>query len=358
MLRDMSSRLLPLLPALALAACTTTQGVSTAELRSLASGGHREAQVLRATDGSSVRIDPNTAIRFKTYDGRASDWYSARALEVGDHGVIVRRGKSTRAIAWGEINAVEAKNLSGSKSLALVLGSAAVVAVIVALAADDDGVAKHIIHHHHHPHPIVIVNAAAGGEPPEEDSEYAYREPGGARIEPVLNADAAETHELFEGTVRRRSMVEFVPSLTMHASLANNGLSAFDPLRYAQTVAISARMSEMFELGAGVRHVSAAFQHDGALFTESQVLGFFRVGGHFNLDDNHRVAIPLYMDVGFGGDVTVEMRIAIGLRVRAYDTFTIGLYPAIPTYTRFDDVARFGGSRWTYPSAIEATFAF
>src|SRR5262245_33232992 len=97
------------------ASCTTTQTLSVGEMRSISQGRRHEAAVLRATDGSTVRIDPNTAIRFVGKDGRETEWYSARELDVGDSGVFVQKKNAVHRIAWDEIQGIDARNLSGSK---------------------------------------------------------------------------------------------------------------------------------------------------------------------------------------------------------------------------------------------------
>lgn len=339
-------------------ACTTTQSVSIPELRSVSRGAHDSALVLRATDGTTVRIDPNTSFRFTTEDGTETEWLAARALQVGSRGVFIERGSETRRIAWEDITAIDARNLSGSKSLALVIGSGAVVAAIVALAASKSSprLTTPVVYTGTRV-AIIAAQAADVDDSVEQDAPPSAHEP--APIENVRTPEDAATAQLFQGKIRRRSSVELVPAFAGFGRLSAGTLSGADPLRYAASASIVARFAEMAELGFGVAYHQAVMQHEDERRTrESQLTGFLRAGATFYLDDTHRVGVPVLIDVGFGSDVAIETRIALGLRFRVFDSFMLGLYPAIPTYTRYRAPERYGDARWTVPSAIETSFAF
>lgn len=331
------------------AACTTTQSVSVRELRSVSEGAHHRALVLRATDGSSVRIDPNTSFRFTDTGGNKTKWCSARDLEVGDHGVIV--GRSER-IAWDNIATIDARNLSGSKSLALVIGSGAVVAAIVAVAASKNPprIAT----------PVVATGArvavVAAYAPDHEETPVSYEPP---QIENVRTPEDAATAQLFEGKIRRRSSVELVPAFAGFARISSANMSGTDPLRFGASASIVARFAEMAELGFGVAHHQTVVQLDSERrVREAQLTGFLRAGATFYLEDTHRIGVPVLFDAGFGSNVAIETRIALGVRLRLFDSFMLGIYPFIPTYTRYRAPERYGDARWTIPTAIETSFAF
>lgn len=353
MLLPMRAQLVPLLCFCA-TACTTTQALNVRDMQAVSAGGHRDALVLRATDGSTVRIDPNTSIRFTTTMGTATEWVSARELEVGEAGVIIHRDAEPLSIGWDDINNIDARNVSGSKSLALLLGSAAVVAAIVAIAATTK-------HAPRWTEPAAITGARVAVGVAYVANHDRRRDAGRSSSASMADENSApepETHHLFEGPVRRRSTVEIVPALAGYARLGAD-LPATDPLRYGATLSAVARINEMIELGFGVERTNALMRiGEHAAVRDGQLLGFMRGGFSFYLDDEHRIAVPIYADLGFGSNVAVEMRVAAGLRVRMYDTLTLGLYPVVLTYTNFRDIYAYGDPRWTLPSALETSFAF
>jgi hypothetical protein len=346
----MSTRNVLVLALLVTSGCTTTQAVSVKEMQTISRGGHESAVVLRATDGTTVRIDPNTQIRFVHKDESKSYWFKARELEIGEHGVLGRHQNAQIPFGWEEIDQIEAKNLSGSKSLALVVGSAAVVAALVALAGDVKPASESVVvgvvaapYHHHHVHHYYHGVHSAHCEHPDHHRRTATVS---APVNTAAREDIA-ARALFEGSVARRSSLELVPAFAAHAFLGSSNRGYGDAARYSVNAALTMRFSDMYEVGGGVQAASA-----------SGVVGFLRAGFNFYLEDDHRISVPVYADLGVGSEIAFQTRILFGARVRLVDTFTLGVYPVMPTFTRFRDADSSEMGTWSFPTAIEASFAF
>ncbi|MBW2734534.1 MAG: hypothetical protein JRH20_19275 [Deltaproteobacteria bacterium] len=86
--------------------------------------------MLKARDGSSVRIDASTKLRFQLRDDRMTDWVRGADLATSSSGVVL--GKTS--IPWSDIEGAEVKNFSGGKTAAVTILSAAVVVAVVAYA--------------------------------------------------------------------------------------------------------------------------------------------------------------------------------------------------------------------------------
>lgn len=119
-----------------LSACTSTSVISQAELRNKL-GGQGELQrrlVLTATDGSSMRLTPNTELRFLCADGQFTPWYTGAELRIAGDVVILPKAKDRGIpLRLADVAGAEVRNISGGKTLAATVAVAAIVAVIVAV---------------------------------------------------------------------------------------------------------------------------------------------------------------------------------------------------------------------------------
>jgi hypothetical protein len=76
---------------LALGGCYSSTFVPAAGLAPLRVGGRGEGGVVRAENGETVKVDPNSEIRFQRLDGTFSPWLTVRDLSVSDDGVFMLR---------------------------------------------------------------------------------------------------------------------------------------------------------------------------------------------------------------------------------------------------------------------------
>ncbi|MCA9670810.1 MAG: hypothetical protein KC503_34675, partial [Myxococcales bacterium] len=129
---------------LSFGACSTTSVIATPELvRKLTGPGERQHRiVLEATDGSSVRLDPGSEIRFRCLDGRFTRWYSGGELRVAKDALLLPLRRDRRKgmlLRVSDIAGAEVRNLSHGKTLAVTVAVAAAVAVIVATVVASKG---------------------------------------------------------------------------------------------------------------------------------------------------------------------------------------------------------------------------
>lgn len=264
-----------------------------------------------------------------------------RALDDAVHnGVTVPVG-----LAFADMEGAEIKNVSPSKSLALVVGVAGVAAVVAALAvAGADGklgsgggnfavasadVAVHMIGH--------VASACAG-----RCEERRRTLPKGALISPMQHSpDAVAARPLFSGVARRRSDIQVVVASAVGYGVAGEG-------EVPSTISGAMRIRDLVELGGGLRYVVG--RPDG------RFIGFARVGGVFHIDDEHRLAVALLFDIG-GGSSTLETKLNTGLRYRIGSGVSVGVYPFNPTYLRVG-AGEQATTTWSFPSTLELSWAF
>jgi hypothetical protein len=123
---------------------------------------------------------------------------------------------------------------------------------------------------------------------------------------------------------------------------------------------IGMRLSEVTEIGAGLRlNASPEYPEDPNSRMRSSPIAFGRLVGHFDLDAARRVALPIGFDAG-GGDAKGYVRLVLGIRIRVFDTFSIGLYPLNPTFTYFSDARRErDDTGWFgFPSTLEVVYTY
>lgn len=341
----LAPRALAALAALTLSsACTSTRTVPTAALMPLQTPQQREALVLDTAQGR-VRVGPNTKLRFHLVTGEKTAWLRARSLRTNDDGVFVDGDRKDLGWAWGDIAQAEVKNFSGAKTFALLVGSAAVVATVVALAAASDGkccasasvgVAEASLRTAH----AAAVLASHGGVGPRADDSAA----------PDAHDEGAPpvAEHLFTGVERRRSVLEVVPSTQAM-------LPILAPGRYEQSAGVSLRLLDVWELGFVARAAMIEPRYEDATL---RFVAAARAGLHLELDAERRFAIPVLFDIGGGPKVPLQTRLNLGLRIRATDTLSIGVYAPSPTYTRVrsrNQRDTFG--QWTFPAGLELSLA-
>lgn len=357
--------------------CTTTTPMNRKALMNLAQSGRTEAAVIDVGDGKETRLAPGTHLRFKLKDGRFTGWVRASRLAVNDLGVFYRGKVRSRSnplgsgLLWEQLDGAELKNTSGPKTMALVVGVGVLIATLVALLGEDGvkgffSASAHVAAAMHPPYvPIVYppsyyrrarrarrarVEDAPGTAPRIDDADA----PLGAPTDDQADASELEdgawdrpvSESMFLGSALRRSYLEFLFT-------AQGGFQLNDIDGYTQTLTASLRFIELFELGGGWRYQTNAPTADH--------IGFGRFGFHFNLDDNHRFAIPLSFDLGAGSKTSFQFKVNAGLRVRVVDGFWIGLYPFNPVFSSLREPLTTTGERpgfWNFPSSLELSFAF
>ncbi len=254
-------------------------------------------------------------------------------------------------LAFDDMTGAEVRNFSGSKSLALVVGSAAVIAAIVAAAKSGGGgggssggggvsaggrmalaTAEVAVH--------MIDAAARCGR---RCAERRRTLPKDALISPMMaSPDAIAAQPLFTARARRKSDVEVVVASALGYDITGAGATS------PATLSAALRLRDFVELGGGVRYVGG--RDDG------QYLAFARGGGLFHLDDEHWIGVALLFDIG-GGSRAMEMKLNMGLRFEWASGFGFGLYPFNPTWLRVGSGDQ-AVSGWSFPSTAEISFAF
>lgn len=164
-----------------------------------------------------------------------------------------------------------------------------------------------------------------------------------------VNADRAQP--LFDGGARRQSIVRLVGTFDVERDVsaeARNHLS----------LAAALRLYDFVEIGAGVRWLSSIPSADGAS-RRSDLVVFGRLGINAEIDAHRRFAFPFAIDFGAGGDVTAYAKLVFGLRVRLSERWALGVYAFNPTLVHYRESSGLPErTRWSFPSGVEATFAF
>lgn len=264
-------------------------------------------------------------------------------LAAAKHGVHVTDG-----LRWSAIDSAEIRNLHHGHTAIAIVAVTAVVIGLVAVASASKGNANvgkvfeglgrgaiegaRVASHVH-------VSGGGGGGTVDHVVDESPDETGtlGSGAAPP-NADGARP--LFGGVARRRSTIGFVAALDGQRELWSLG-------RTHAGFSASLRIVDFVELGAGMRFIASGARSD--------LLWFGRMGIHAGLDARRRFAFPFAVEMGAGGDVLLYTRLAFGLRVRVDEQWSLGLYAFNPTFARYrtTDVPR-----WSFPSGVEASFAF
>ncbi len=325
----------------------TVPAKGLAEIRAARS----EEGVVFGDDGDGVRVDPNSSIRFLRSDGTWTSWRRASDLYVNDEGVYVRVSvgggfEATDGLRWTDVEAAEVHNLSGGKTLVGIMATTAIVAALIPIAmltrkAPDIPLrlTSTVVH--------VGVHASrgGGGSPQKAEGEedvVLTDEPLGKPGYEQPTSDGGRP--LFDGTTRRRSKARFGAAMDYGQSFTGAKVGSFGVLG-------TLRFLDFVEIGAGARWLGRRVGYD--------VVPVARFGFHAELDPRRRFALPFSIDVGWLGPVKLHARLNFGLRIRATEHLSFGLYPFNPTYARLEpglpDAPR---SPWSFPSMVESTFVF
>lgn len=385
--------------------CTTTRPVTDVDLRRQLTPG-KGALVVSTADGSTVRVDPNTELRFMLRTGEVTPWVRGRELWRSDLGVSFGEGGGVFFFEWSEVIGSEVRNLSGGKTVGAVLLIAVAIGVIVILIAGgakggggssistggkrsrgktafgraprakrrrlartSGGVHVHVPlivlstspqYYYHGPRDVAPppppppppVRARPPPPPPAGSGEVVDVQGPAAAVAPKQQATARRAMSLFSGSILRRSRIQLIGNIA-----AGTELARFDG--YTGSVVVGIRIKNAFELGAGFRHTLASQNKTLGPGLDSGFQAFGRIGGHFYVDDRHRFAVPLHLDIGSGHNIFLQTRLSIGLRVNLLRSFWIGLLPFSPNFTYFEEESEFlGAKRWTFPTTLELGFNF
>ena len=336
--------------------CYTTHQISNAATTPIAQPSPEDGFIVQTEDGRNLRIDPNSQLRFLRVDGSISPWFHASELVVSEEGVLLQN--TTDGLLWSDIVNVEVKNFSGSKTLgAIAISTAAVLVIVVAIAGSKGGGGGG----------RGTVKPVGGGNKGGNWGNnvringgtgiYINPQPGlGVAMPPVdtrslggaglASPDPSLALPMFPQEAERRAKAQAVVSIEAGAGgeLAVPRVGA--PSASATVVA---RFGNTIELGGGLRQLLPT----GPGPTPA-TFGFFRFGLHLNLDQKHRVAVPISFDLGTNLDNdSYLMKINTGLRVSLTPNTTLGVLPFSPTY--LETPGSFG---WSFPSSAELSFSF
>jgi len=344
--------------------CYSSTTIPAKGLVALHDGGKDGEVLVHDKDGQTVKLDPNSEIRFVRTDGTTTDWFTVRDLHVNDDGIFTLHdgpdGKPVieDGVPWDAIVSAEVKNLDhGTTAVAVVAGTAVVIGLVAVLAASKgnlggfgNGLARGTVHVARVATHVKWNGGGSGGSGAGGSSSVA---PSGFATaeteEPDGRLRADDARPLFGDAARRRSIVRVVGAFD-----GGRDLSAL--ARNQAGVTGLVRLFNFIELGGGLRWLGSI---PGRETTHTDLLGFARVGIHAEIDARRRFAFPFSIDLGGGRDVGFYSRLNFGLRVRLDEDWALGLYAFNPTYTRYKaGSGLLDTPRWSFPSGIEATFVF
>ena len=372
-------------------------------------------------NGDTYRLDPNSQIRFHLRTGEATPWIRARGIWRSELGLSFRNEGNVYLLGWEEIDAAEVTNLSGAKTFGVILLVGALVAVVVIMVASKSkgglgGISgfgsgksrglyrpisgralshRRVLGHSSHIHiPIIIAlghhsrpryrdvpppppppsparapmpapDAPGEGPPPAthapsvktgkvtdiEDEPSPPSRPVPATAPRVKAGTRLRATPLFGARARRRSMIQFITSVAAGTELVRLH-------NYTGSLVAGMRIRDVFEIGGGLRHTIDPRIYGQTGDGESGVIGFGRAGFHFWIDDKHRFALPLSVDLGAGHNVRLHFRLNYGLRFAPMDNLWIGLMPFNASYSSLDEEVFKGTERWTFPSTLEIGFNY
>jgi hypothetical protein len=162
---------------------------------------------------------------------------------------------------------------------------------------------------------------------------------------------------LFTPRTTRRGKIRLVTAVDGGSDFTVKGGGTFSAF-------VGMRLSEVMELGGGLRLFSGPETPDDP-HTKSRTspIAFGRIAAHFDVDSARRVALPIGFDAG-GGDSRAYVRLMLGIRIRVWDTLSLGLYPFNPTFVMYSnddrqrrDLAKDAG--WfQFPSTFEVLWTY
>jgi hypothetical protein len=335
--------------ACALLGCYGSSTVVGPQTAALHRGEQGEDAELVADDGSSVRLDGNSELRFTRSDGTTTSWIVARDLLVNDDGVFVRRDTDdgdTRldGLRWLDVQSVEVRNLNRGETMVAVVAITAAVVGIIAIASNCKGKIpfpdlSHVNFH-------VSGSSSGGGGSDGGGDEVVTPSSQPSLGEPDLEKPSSEgAHDLLDDGAKRKSV------LTGVATLEGGGETTASGLRLG-TAMMAVRLFEFLDFGAGARWISFGV----ADTKQSYVLPVFRFGMHADLDAARRFAVVFGAEMGANESVLDHVRVDWGVRFRIYDQTWLGIDPLTPVYDRFK--RGITGPAWSAPSTIQLAMVF
>ena len=369
----------------------------------------QEAIQFPTADGDTYRLDPNSKIRFRLRTGEITPWIRGRELWRSDLGISFPYRNAVYFVGWHEVETAQVENLSGAKTYGVILLVGAAVAVVVILIAGKGKIGKlpggavgaggkgaaraargasrfmggvalttaRVMTHRAFHIPIYIAvhsSTRRDAPPPPPSAPRPWMEEPGVAPPPAAPAPAtagvvdiedepgapapavrvgqrkrARATPLFSARARRRSMIQFLGS-------AGAGTELVRLHTYTGSVTFGMRIRDVFELAGGLRHTMDPQVYGQTGDEQSGVIGFGRAGFHFWIDDDHRFALPLSVDVGAGHNVRLHFRLNYGLRFSPLRSFWIGLMPFNASYSELDGDTFVGTQRWTFPTTLELGF--
>ena len=331
--------------------CYSTRAVHGDEISRLKRG----PQVLRAVEGTPVRIDPNSRVRFWRTDGSRTGWIKASELEVADDGVFIKRRNGVDGLQWSDVAHAEVNNLSGPYTLLVVGASVGIVLLAVAAAkggggnVDCSGLNCSGIgpvsspgHYGGGPGvPAVPEAHSVGMDQARRSRKHAH----GARLSGGGLPPQRESHALFNEDQSRRARMRILASADFGGASGNGR-----PDVLMQSAFLGVRFSDMFELGGGIRRQMANPTAGDQVEVDTGVYPYGRMGLHMQLDPRGYVAVPAFVDVGLAPGKTYQIRFGYGLRVRLNEHLYIGMYPFNPMVQTAGPT---GSARLWFPSTFE-----
>lgn len=349
------------------AGCYSSTTIPAKGLVALHDGGKDGEVVVHDEHGETIKLDPNSEIRFVLRDGTTTDWFTVRDLHVNDDGVFKMHdgpdGKPEvdEGVPWGSVARAEVKNLDhGTTAVAVVAGTVLVIGLVAVLAGSKGklggfghGLAKGTAHAARVATHVRWNGGGSGGggasggslapSPTSAPTAGAIGEDGDDR----LRADDARP--LFGEAARRRSIVRVVAAFD-----GGRELSVVGRNQAGGTALL--RFYNFLEVGGGVRWLGGVPGHDAGA---GGLLGFGRFGIHAEIDARRRFAFPFALELGAGRDLAFYGRLVFGLRFRVDDDWALGAYVFNPMFTRYRaGAAPPDAPRWSFPSGVEATFTF
>jgi hypothetical protein len=120
----------PLLVVQLAVGCTTLRAIDPVDMRRQMRSSDAPI-ALRARDGSTVRLDPNTEVRFYLRDGHVTRWVRGSELWHSAVGLSFAERKRAFIVHWEQLSAAEVRNLSSGKTAAAIAVSAVIVGLVV-----------------------------------------------------------------------------------------------------------------------------------------------------------------------------------------------------------------------------------
>jgi hypothetical protein len=125
-------RLLPVVLSLqlVLVGCTTTKVMTYGDLKREIQAG-KDHVVVSGQEGTSMRLDPHSELRFLLRSGEVTGWVRGQDLWRSELGLSFAEEGGVFFVGWNELAGVEVRNLSGGKTAAAVVIGIVIVGLVV-----------------------------------------------------------------------------------------------------------------------------------------------------------------------------------------------------------------------------------